>query len=131
MRIYERNDYGLDEIINQIKTDFGFIYTKTDELTGYIVLGEGTQLNLTFDIDNKLENATLQFPSNSLDLTDGNIKAEIYLSSIDSSLQIVNLIKQMTGEEGYNEKDKADTEVNRDEEAESHIRNDEMSETND
>lgn len=126
MRIYERNDYGLDEIINQIKTDFGFIYTKDTETSGYILLGEETKLMLEFDRDDTLNKASIVFPSNTVDITVGNIKAEVYASSIEASLQIVDLIKQMTGEEGYNEEDRADQEADEG----LHIKNDEIGEEN-
>lgn len=94
MVVLEDNSYTLEDIINQIKKDFGFIYTKTSDYGGYILLTEDVTLRLSFN-DNltELTSALVELPSNNIDLTDSTLESDLILSVLESANQIVNLIK--------------------------------------
>lgn len=98
MIIIEDITYSIDDIVDQIKSEFGFVYTEIDDHRGYIVLGNQIKLNLEFNEDvKKLDSAKIKFPTSSLDLAEGTTAAELYSSSIESALQIVDLINRMLG----------------------------------
>lgn len=100
MTIIEDITYDLDDIINQIQDSFGFVYTSTNGHEGYIILSTNIKLVLDFNENTrKLDRATLVFPDSSIDYIKNESKSDIYLSCIESSAQIVDLIKRMLGED--------------------------------
>lgn len=99
MKIVEDISYSIKDIVNQIKDSFGFIYVEDTDHSGYIVLGSGVKLEIVFDEDEKkLNRASLNLPKKEIDFVKDQNRAEIYSSSIESSIQIVDLIKRMLGE---------------------------------
>lgn len=101
MKIIEDITYSLDDIIDQIKKEFGFIYTEISDHEGYVILGNTIKLNLVFNEEEKrLDHAKLSFPTKVLDLADSTTAAELYSSGIESSIQIVDLVNRMLGSKG-------------------------------
>ena len=117
MRIYERTNYGLADIINQINSDFGLSMIKSSDTTGYILLEEGSKLLLSFTDDDKLDYAKILLPSNLIDITD-TTKTDVagsYISAIETSSQVVALIERMTSgnspEYSSNEEEEVNIEI--------------------
>lgn len=106
MKIIEDISYSIDDIIDQIKTTYGFVYVETSDHSGYVLLDNKIRLNIEFNEDErKLDSVILNFSDTTIDLTDNTIQADIYQSSIESAVQIVNLIKLMLGESESNDED--------------------------
>lgn len=104
MKIIEDISYSIDDIIDQVKTTYGFVYIEVDDYSGYILLDNRVRLDIEFDEDKKeLDSAILNFSDTALDLTDNTVQADIYQSSIESAVQVVNLIKIMLGEDDPND----------------------------
>lgn len=104
MKIVEDITYSLEDIINQIKDTFGFIYNEIDDSSGYIILGNKVKLNVKFNEDErKLDSAIIEFPKSQVEVAESTLNADIYSSGIESALQIVDLIKRMLGDEKSNE----------------------------
>lgn len=102
MKILEDFEYTLDDVVNQINSEFGFscIDNGTPDKK-YVLLGDGIKLYLDFK-DNQLSSASLDFPSKEVDVLN-HLKLDIYSSSIESSAEIVNLITRMLGGKKDNE----------------------------
>lgn len=106
MTIIEDITYSLDDVVSQIKDTFGFIYTETSDHEGYILLGSGVRLSLKFLEEEKgLDFAILKFPELSFDLVESPTTADTYASSIESAVQIVDLIKRMLNGGGDGDQD--------------------------
>lgn len=98
MQIIEEITYSLDDIINQIKETFGFIYNSTGDSEGYILIGSGVRLSLKFFEEKRgLKSAVLKFPDISYDLVKSPATSDLYLSGVESAVQIVDLINRMLG----------------------------------
>lgn len=96
MTIIEDITYSLDDVIEQIKTTYGFIYTETSDHEGYILLGSGVRLSLIFFEEKKgLESAMLKFPEISYDLVKTPTTSDLYAAGIESAVQIVDMINRM------------------------------------
>lgn len=103
MKIVEDITYSISDIINQIKEAFGFIYNEDTDHSGYIYLDDRTTLNLIFnEQERQLDSATIDMPSE-IDLTDNSVSASTLTSSIESAIQVVDLIKRMLGGDDYDE----------------------------
>lgn len=100
MKIVEDINYSLDDIKDQIRDTYGFEYIESDTDSGYILLSKGLELRLSFDMDQReLSSAKILLPSSVIDVSQGTT-ADIYSSSIESAVQIVDLINRMLkGEE--------------------------------
>lgn len=99
MELLEDAQYTLDDIFDQINKDFGFSYIKDTEDSGHILLGDAVQLKLGFDTQyRKLNYANIVFPRRIINLVDDRMLSDIYLISIESANQIVDLINLMLGE---------------------------------
>lgn len=106
MTIIEDITYSLDDVISQIKSTFGFIYTETSDHEGYILLGSGVRLSLKFFEEEKgLESAIIKFPDISYDLIESPATSDTYSSGIESAVQIVDLINRMLSSGGEEEDD--------------------------
>lgn len=100
MQIIEDITYSIDDIIDQIKETFGFIYNEVSDHEGYILLGSKIKLNIVFNEEvRKLDEAVIEFPKDKVDISESTSTVDIYSSSIESSVQIVDLIKRMLGQE--------------------------------
>lgn len=98
MKIVEDISYDIQDVIDQIKDSFGFIYIKDTDSSGYIVLGSKVKLEIVFDEDEKkLNRASLILPSKEVDFVKDHNRAEVYSSSIESASQVVDLITRMLG----------------------------------
>lgn len=100
MKIVEDINYSLDDIKDQIRDTYGFEYIESDTDSGYILLSKGLELRLSFDMDQReLSSAKIILPGPVIDVSQGTA-ADIYSSSIESAVQIVDLINRMLkGEE--------------------------------
>lgn len=104
MKIVEDITYNLDDIIDQIKEAFGFIYNETDDHSGYITLDSQSDLNLVFNEEEKrLDSATISLSTDEIDITDSSVTASTLVSSIESAMQVVDLVKRMLGGDDYDE----------------------------
>ena len=104
MKIVEDITYSLDDIVDQIKESFGFIYNETDDHSGYITLDSQSDLNLVFnEEEKKLDSAIISLSSNEVDITDSSVAASTLISSIESAVQVVDLIERMLGGDDYDE----------------------------
>lgn len=98
LKIIEDIAYSIDDIIDQIDKTFGFVYTKINSQKGYIILGNRVKLTLEFNEDDrKLDSAVLKFPSQEIDFIKSPATADIYASSIESAVQIIDLVNRMLG----------------------------------
>lgn len=98
MKIIEDITYSIDDIVDQINSSFGFSYVEDSDHEGYILLGNNIRLDLVFNEDErKLDSAKLSFPSDVIELSKSQTQADIYSSSIESSVQIVDLVNRMLG----------------------------------
>lgn len=104
MKIIEDITYSIDDIAEQIRQTFGFEYISADDNEGYIVLSSQVELELVFnEQERKLDSALVRLPTNTMDLTDNTVAADTYTSSIESAVQIIDLIKRMLGSGGEKE----------------------------
>ena len=98
LKIIEDITYSIDDIIDQIDKTFGFVYTEINDRKGYIVLGNKIKLTLEFNEDDrKLDSSVLKFPDQEIDFIKSPTTADIYASSIESAVQIVDLVNRMLG----------------------------------
>lgn len=98
MKIIEDITYSIDDIVGQINSSFGFSYVEDSDYKGYILLGNNIRLDIVFnEVERKLDSAKILFPSDEIELTKSQSQADIYSSSIESSIQIVDLINRMLG----------------------------------
>lgn len=94
--LIEDIDFSLDDIIDQLKETFGFIYIENDDTSGYIMLSAKVKLSLQFNDDlTRLESAVLDLPESSIDLVDSPATADTYSSCIESSQECIDLINRM------------------------------------
>lgn len=96
MKIIEDIRYDLEDIIKQIKVDFGFVYKAKDDTSGTINLGGGYFLDLSFSEGPTLMSAIMKFPTSSLDITKSTVALDMVSSCSESAAQVVDLIKRMT-----------------------------------
>lgn len=98
MRIVEEINYSIDDIIDSINDELGFAYIKTTDSKGYINLGQGIKINIEFnEAERKLDKFELSFPRKDVDMTNSCTTAELYSSSIESAVQVIDLIKIKLG----------------------------------
>lgn len=98
MRIIEDITYSIDDIIDQINSQLGFSYVDTSDHEGYILIGNGMKLSLTFDeFEKQLNSAEFSLPNQSFDLVESPATTDIYASGLESASQIVDLINRMLG----------------------------------
>lgn len=98
MTIIEDINYSIEDVIDQIKETFGFIYTRSSDTSGFILLGSGVRLEIEFKDEGKgLESALIKFPRKEFDLAESSAMADLYSSCIESAVQIVDLINRMIG----------------------------------
>lgn len=102
MIVIEDISYSIDDIVDQINNEFGFSFIKEgeDDSQGTILLANGVKLYIKFnESERKLDSAEIGFPSMRIDISDSQSAAELYSESIESAIQIVDLIKRMLGSE--------------------------------
>ena len=98
MIVIEDINYSIDDIIDQVNTDFGFSYVEDTDNTGHYLLSPGVRLNLEFnETEKKLDSADLILPDNHIELSKSKVTSELYATSIESATQIVDLITRMLG----------------------------------
>lgn len=103
MRICEESSitYSIEDIIDQINNELGFSVVKTSDTTGYILLGNQIKLLINFD---EIVSVKLKFPTAVIDISEGTSQVELYSTALDSSTEVYDIIKRMTGED-RNEED--------------------------
>lgn len=98
MKIIEDITYSIDDIIDQIDKTFGFVYTEINDHEGYIILGSKIKMVFKFNEDErKLDSSIIEFPEKEIDLVKSPATADIYASSIESAVQVIDLINRMLG----------------------------------
>lgn len=98
MKIVENINYSIDDVIDAVNDELGFSYIRSSDSSGYINLGKGIKVLISFNPDRReLESIRLSFPEKIISLLDSNVQAELYSSTIESAVQISDLIKSMLG----------------------------------
>lgn len=110
MKIIEDITYSLSDVFDKIESDLGFVYTEVSEEEGFITLGKGVKLSLTFK-NEQLQTAVLKgLPSQIILISRAQEEdlslLDFYSSCYESSSQVIDLITRMLG--GESEDDESD-----------------------
>lgn len=96
MKILENSEvnYSVDDIIEAIEDQLGFSLVRVSDSTYYIVLGSDLRLIIDFlgEVD-----ISLKLPSKVVNMSDKTSEVEALISAAESSIEVVDIIKRMTG----------------------------------
>lgn len=92
-----REDYSVDDAISKVQEELGFTYISSGEDNqGYFLVSDKVTLNVTFGMDQfDLEEASIKFSDDSIDITKDFSELELYSSSLESCMQIVETIQSL------------------------------------
>lgn len=93
-----REDYSVDDAISKVQEELGFVFVSDDdsEDKGYFIVSDEVTLEVEFEQDPfSLLSAVIKFTDNKIDISEDFSTLELYSSSLESCMQIVETIQSL------------------------------------